>query len=729
MRRVIAAVSLLVVAATAIGQPLSDRVPENAILYLGWQGTEAMPPTYTQSHLKGILDGSNLPAVFNDMIPRLMQKATAGDQEAVMAWGIARAVGGPMWRHPSAVYFAGVDFQAPAGPCPRFAIICQAGREADALFKQLQDLAQGPLSGLPFPVRTIRLGDIVGLAVGYADDEQAMAGNESPKRPKPISGSARFAQAIGQVQKDAVAIAYADVQALVAIVEEGVRLGDDPDELASWHKVRDALGIRNVQRALMTGGFEGKDWTWQAFVGAPNPRTGLVAMATGKPISDDAIRLVPATATMMEAYSMDAIAILDAMRALGGTLDPEGEKEFDHAMAEINRFIGMDLKKDVLATFGTEWVTYSDPASTGGGLLGTVWANRLRKPAEAEAALKKLSAMLTDALAKELTPQKITIAIEAAKIEGLDVHTLKVPLLAPSWTIKDGVLYIGLFPQAVVASAGYRGKSILDNEKFVSLRKRLGGSNAISISFADLKESAPGAYQFILPVVQLGIGLADMWGVKAPPMVVPPLATLMANLSPMEDGFWIDDAGWHYKALTPFPGAQLLTADATAGVAVAGLTASIMLPALNSAKERAERVKCASDLRQIGQGIMLYANDNNGNFPPDLGTLVRAVDLSPLVFICPTRGTELPAEVRRNMADPAKMAAVMKWVNENSDYVYLGAKFNINNAKPDTILAYDKLNNHERQGINMLFGDGHVEWNTLPRAIELIRKQEGKVEE
>jgi prepilin-type N-terminal cleavage/methylation domain-containing protein len=42
---------------------------------------------------------------------------------------------------------------------------------------------------------------------------------------------------------------------------------------------------------------------------------------------------------------------------------------------------------------------------------------------------------------------------------------------------------------------------------------------------------------------------------------------------------------------------------------------SILLPALHAAKERANRVKCASNLRQVGQGLALYYADNKNKYP------------------------------------------------------------------------------------------------------------------
>ena len=50
-------------------------------------------------------------------------------------------------------------------------------------------------------------------------------------------------------------------------------------------------------------------------------------------------------------------------------------------------------------------------------------------------------------------------------------------------------------------------------------------------------------------------------------------------------------------------------------VAIIALLISILLPSLSRARELAKRAVCASNMRGIGQGMHIYANDNREWFP------------------------------------------------------------------------------------------------------------------
>src|SRR5262245_25972107 len=51
-------------------------------------------------------------------------------------------------------------------------------------------------------------------------------------------------------------------------------------------------------------------------------------------------------------------------------------------------------------------------------------------------------------------------------------------------------------------------------------------------------------------------------------------------------------------------------------IAIIGILAAMLLPTLGMAKERARRIACMNNLRQLGLALEMFASDNDGRYPP-----------------------------------------------------------------------------------------------------------------
>jgi hypothetical protein len=190
---------------------------------------------------------------------------------------------------------------------------------------------------------------------------------------------------------------------------------------------------------------------------------------------------------------------------------------------------------------------------------------------------------------------------------------------------------------------------------------------------------------------------------------------------------------------------------------VLAIVAVLLLPALKDAHETANRAACASNLRQIGLGMLAYSDDYSGNFPtcysaslpggsncnacdglsPARGSmqfyqlLVKLGYVgSPNVFVCPS-DTNCRYAARDWKVTPAAVGATMlPW---NKSYFYVSRLSSRKGSKPYLLMADDShymadncgrgcgpqdkvapdlesTDNHGAEGRNALFSDDHVQW-------------------
>jgi prepilin-type processing-associated H-X9-DG protein len=712
MRRL--AFALLVVsflAPISSAQPLADRIPADAVIYVGWRGSANLGPTYDGSHTKAVVDASGFPQLFNQFLPDLTRKVRTKDRNAADVMDMVTAVGAPLWRHPSALYFGGIDVTDNKRPRPRLALLCDAGDEAPQLVGRLNTAIERA-GKLPIPITATTKGNLVIVSTF-----------EFPaKAESPLSARKEFIDASAQVHKDPLASAYLDGDGLLQTIDLLINAGGDAQAIKTWPNLRDAMGLAGLKRIAWTAAFDGADFGSRAFIEAPAPRKGVLALLDNKPLPDDLMKAIPKDATLVAAGGFDLSRVLAEVRAAMKAIDPQAAQQLEKGISAGSLMLGANMEKDLIDPIGPHWAMYCSPSVGGNGLLGLTVVNRLDDPAKAERTLGQLEILSNNMIAMQMRKQKDAprIAFRQTKTDGMAVHFLAVPFVSPAWGVKGQNLYVAPFPQVVSTAANQATnakESILDNEAFTKARSRLGGDQANGVQWLDLPAVGPEGYGTVLAFAQLGLGFADMFGVPAPPMVLPPLDKLRPHFTPVLAVSRADERGFYYHKVVPFPGAENFGTQSQVLLGQNAMLMSILLPSLNRARETANRVKCASNLKQIGLASLLFSNENRGKQAATLGELLRTQDITIDVFVCPSSGNAVPADVR---GGPVNVMA--EWVDANSSYVWAGAG-KTNEMRADEVLCYERMHNHDGDGINIVFGDGHVEFLLRAGAEKILREQ------
>ena len=129
---------------------------------------------------------------------------------------------------------------------------------------------------------------------------------------------------------------------------------------------------------------------------------------------------------------------------------------------------------------------------------------------------------------------------------------------------------------------------------------------------------------------------------------------------------------------------------------------------VSNSRRLANKIKCRSQLQQIGQALEIYANEHGGYRPVDQADFVRVMtvsDVVPELFVCPSSTNEAARGT-----DWAKQLGVPDvHGDDHLSYIY---------CEP-TILGPDgkhrarmdeSFENHDSEGLNVLYENGVVEW-------------------
>ena len=168
-------------------------------------------------------------------------------------------------------------------------------------------------------------------------------------------------------------------------------------------------------------------------------------------------------------------------------------------------------------------------------------------------------------------------------------------------------------------------------------------------------------------------------------------------------------------------------------IAIIGILAGILLPVLGRARESARRTQCASNVKQVGMGLIMYANENYEAFPTDSTGAMASLNMLFPNYVSDHRVFNCPSDTSVTPATQSGISAGSAFDKDECSYGYDANHTQADDA--DVALASDRPSNSNLnvptsanspnhggtvnaagtadvagRGQNVVYIDGHVEF-------------------
>jgi hypothetical protein len=450
--------------------------------------------------------------------------------------------------------------------------------------KTLWTIALPPPAPAAMSVNIAFVGESMLFATRKPEFDAMLAAWDSPAEVS-LATAPIFQQTYAHLDRDGVeAEFFVQPQPLIDAMMEGARFAAEADpavDVAGVERVIQALGLRSIRAVGTTWRYDGARCVTKSFtLVPPEQRKGLLAIEP--PLLDSGfLKAISDDASSFSAFTFDLAGIYDGVVAAVRAYDPQLAEQALAQFDEMQKGFGIDLRKDLIASMGNQFVYWSKPMSSVG--LPPMFA--LLKVNDEKAFLKVLRA-LTD-----LTGGAVSIV--DVKRSGVEMHHLKIDVgssmpidiagsVTPFFTFRGGHLVAALSTQDLLRTATRvqpldpqaAPKEVPDvrqHPEFAPLLSKIGDRKLYSLSFTDWKATFEGWYQL---TSLLGI-------VPIPPEIpidislLPDVSSLTQHLNGSATWSTVEKDGYLSTSISPF-GPEIYVGMIGLGIVGAGVTGWVM---------------------------------------------------------------------------------------------------------------------------------------------------------
>jgi len=698
------------------GHDLSKYLPGDALLYLGWAGSEAKVEGGPTAWSK-LCQEPEVRAAIDTMWPRLEQslfqllakeEGAETGAAAQQGWSLFKA----FVKYPGALSIGGVAMSE-EGPSFGAYLVIAAGEQSGELLKQVESLlAMAGLKAdafenvtvggvelrqiaghqLPVPLHWGVFNDCVILAVGPGATERLVTSLKGEGNT--LAQNADFAAAMKNAGgSDGLLTGYFHVGSAIRALKSFIPMFAmmQVPVLGSTKQVDeilDQLGLSNAQAIAYTLRPESDGFMSRVFVYYPHFAESTTKPSAPKVIGPETFARVPMDANYAWAGSFDLARLYGVILNVVTAVDPDARKKLDRELGKIEELIGLKIHDDLLATLGTDWLIYDAPSHGGLWFSGITFQVSLRDANRFSESMEKLVGVLQDKAGKALKVEVETY--RGQMIVYLNIIGYPVPV-APAWCIQGNRMIIALYPQMIRTAIDFQKDklpSLADNSDFQRGWKLL-PQKPYGVTYVNSAKGAGEVYSFALPIWQTVSAMAQKEGVEMNVSMLPSQRTITKHMFGTLSASALTDEGILCVSHGSLPFA-VPSIGAGGNAATTAVMISIMLPSLARARELSKRAVSAANLRGVGVACMMYASNHDGMLPPDLNTLVKEGMLTPQALISPNDDSGGPS------------------------YQYVAGGLKHDDLDSRAAIAYEGRGLNRGEGGNVLFADGHVEFLKMP---------------
>jgi hypothetical protein len=596
---------------------LAKIAPAECLYYTTWAGM-AEPDAASGNHTEQLLAEPEVRAALTEAeatIRRLLLEAAAreGDPRATLAADAAPKLIRTLLTRPTAIYLTSVTPRAD-GADVRGGAVVNCGDKADETRELLERLQRAALSELPPDaagvVEEVTIGDskfhrirppapdaplitwgVRGeyLIVGIGEGEVEGILDRAKTDPPAWLVEARKSVSVPRTSS----FAHANLKAIRELV---LPLAPDP----AVRTYVAAAGLMNVDSYTAVTGLDDSGFVTRSLLSIEGEAKGVFALADAKPLTAADLKIVPQGSAAAVAVRLDPETVHETVMSVIREADPRAGDGVDAAIIGAGTALGLDLREDVFKSLGDTWYVYSDPGA-GGFITGWTAAVKVRNRMQLEEVHSKLLRVFEASL-----PPGGRASIKRTAFAGHDIYYLSVRdddmLVAPAWCITDDYLVAGLYPQTIKAflSRGQDFKSLADSPEVAQAFEAEG--KPLMVSYVDAAQFFEPLYSLLQEFAQAGFAEAQRNGVDLDITLLPSAGSIKKHLRPSVGVVKRTEAGIEVVARQTIPGGNVGT--------TAPVLAALLLPAVQASREAARRATSRNNLRQIGLGVLNFADAN-----------------------------------------------------------------------------------------------------------------------